>query len=40
MTNGWYRNDDIIHAAEPLRSQSLFQFVKISDEYFDIPHTL
>jgi len=36
-------NDDMIQLG-PLRSQSLFQFVQISDEYFEhlllIPHTL
>jgi len=33
LTNGC-RNDDMIQL-DPLRSQSLFQFVQISDEYFE-----
>jgi len=32
LTNGWC-NDDMIQLG-PLRSQSLFQFVQIGDEYF------
>ena len=39
-----YHNDDVIQLG-PLRSQSLFQFVQISDAHFyifscDISHTL
>jgi len=33
LTNGC-RNDDMIQLG-PWRSQSLFQFVQISDEYFE-----